>query len=107
MSYRQRARALKPLDPSLRDQEAAIRMGWHAMRALERRWDEGRDQFRAAEELSPDLGGQYLLLARRSLFEAEASQRDESDRYLRRPRLLCPSPRRSGWFWQSSRPGIK
>ena len=92
MSYRQRARALKPLDPALREQEATIRIGLARKCAIAGRWDEGREQFRAAEELIPDLRGQYSYLARKVLFEAKAGQRDESDRFLQEAQAALPEP---------------
>ena len=92
MSYAQRARAQKPLDQSLRDQETFIHIGLARTRALAKRWDEGRDQFRAAEELSPDLCKQYSFLARKVLFEAKASERDQSDRFLKEAQAALDEP---------------
>ena len=92
MGYIQRARVLKPLDAELREREATTRIGLARKCALARRWDEGRDQFRAAEELTPDLRQQYFYLARKALFEAKASQRDASERFLREAQALLPEP---------------
>ena len=87
-----RGAAQKPLDQSLRDQETFIHIGLARKRALAKRWDEGRDQFRAAEELSPDLCNQYSFLARKVLFEAKASERDQSDRYLKEAQAALDEP---------------
>ncbi len=87
-----RIRALKPLDPEIREQEAVIRIGLARQSALAGRWEEGRDHFRAAAELSPELRGHYTFLARKSLFEAKAGGRDESDRFLKEAQASLPEP---------------
>ncbi len=92
MTYVQRLRTLKPLDSGMRDQEGIIRIGLARQCALDGRWEEGRDQFRAAADLSPELRGNYTFLARKSLFEAKASQRDASDRYLKEAQAALPEP---------------
>jgi hypothetical protein len=92
MSCIQRLRALKPLDRALRDQEAAVRIGLARGRAGAGCPDEGRDQFRAAEELSPDLRGEFSYLATKAIFEAKAGNRDESDRFLREAQTALPEP---------------
>jgi hypothetical protein len=78
----QKARALKPLDESLRELEWTIRIGVARMQALAKNWDAGRDEFEAAQALLPDCRNRYDYLARRVIFEAKASQPDLSDRYL-------------------------
>ena len=70
----QKARALKPLDESLRELEWTIRIGLARIHALAKQWDAGRDEFKAAEQLLPDCRNQYSYLARRVIFEAKASQ---------------------------------
>jgi hypothetical protein len=92
LTYVQRARAQKPLDQSLRNQESFIHIGLARARALARRWDEGRDQFRAAEEIAPELRTEYSYLARKVLFEAKASQRDQSDRFLQAAQAALDEP---------------
>jgi tetratricopeptide (TPR) repeat protein len=92
LTYVQKARAQKPLDQSQRDKEKFIHIGLARKRALASRWDEGRDQFRAAEELSPDLCNEYSYLARKTLFEAKASQRDQSDRFLKEAQAAIDEP---------------
>jgi len=79
----QKARALRPLDESLRELEWTVRVGLARNHALGERWDEGREQFRAAEELLPACRKQYWYLARKVIFEAKASQAGQSDVYLR------------------------
>jgi hypothetical protein len=90
MTYLQRVRALKPLDSAMQDLEATIRIGMARQCALADRWEEGRDQFRRAADLSPELRGSYSFLARKSLFEAKASQRDASDRFLKEAQAALP-----------------
>jgi hypothetical protein len=92
MSYLQRARTLKPLDQALRGKEATTRVGLARVSAIGGRWDEGREHFRLAEEVSPDLRKEFTYLAKRSLFEAKASQRDESDRFLREAQAALSEP---------------
>ena len=82
----QKARALKPLDESLRELEWTIRIGLARNHALAKRWDEGRAEFKAAEDLLPDCRNQYFYLARRVIFEAKASQAQQSDLYLEQAR---------------------
>ena len=82
------------------------RPGTHAL-ALIKRWDEGRDQFTAAEELDPDFGQDYCYLARKVIFEAKAGQAGRSDRAtLGKPRPALSNRHPSGWHSRSSRSGI-
>ena len=92
MVYARRIRALKPLDPAIREQEAVIRIGLACRCALAGRWEEGRDHFRAAEELWPEIGGQLPSSPDRAVFEAKAGQRDESDRFLKEAQASLPEP---------------
>ena len=92
MAFVRRARALKPLDQSLRDREWTIRVGLARKCAIAGRWDEGREQFRAADELLPDHCGRYDYLACKLLFEAKAGRRDESDRFLLEAQAKLPEP---------------
>jgi len=88
----QKARALRPLDESLRELEWTVRVGLARNHALVERWDEGREQFRAAEELLPECRRQYWYLARKVIFEAKASQPGQSDVYLREAQALLAEP---------------
>jgi tetratricopeptide (TPR) repeat protein len=92
MSYVQRIRVLKPLDSEIRGRESAIRIGLARHCALAGRWEEGRDHFRCAAELTPDLRKCYTFLARKSLFELRAGQRGESDRLLKEALASLPEP---------------
>ncbi len=92
LPYVRRARAQKPLDESLREREATIHIGLARHCALEGRWDEGRDQFRAALELAPDRRGDYTFLARRTVFEAKARERDLSDQFLKEAQAALEEP---------------
>jgi len=90
----QKARALRPLDESLRTLEWTVRVGLARNHALVERWDEGREQFTAAEELLPECRRQYWYLARKVIFEAKASQARQSDVYLKEAQagLVEPTP---------------
>ena len=88
----QKARALKPLDESLRELEWTIRIGLARIHALAKRWEAGRDEFTAAEQLLPDCRNQYFYLARRIVFEAKASQGEKSDQYLEQARASLKDP---------------
>ena len=92
MSYIKRSRTLKPLDPALRELEATIHVGLAHQCAIAGRWDEGREQFRAAEAIAPDLRQKFYYLARKALFEAKASSRDESDRFMREAEAALAEP---------------
>ena len=90
----QQARAIKPLDESLRELEWNIRVRLARSLALAKSFDLGREQFTAAEELMPDCRNEYYFLARRVIFEAKASQAEKSDLYLERAKasLVEPTP---------------
>jgi hypothetical protein len=88
----QKARQLKPLDDSLRDLEWFIRVGLARQCALSERWDEGRAEFAAAEQLQPDSPKEFYFLARRVVFELKAGDTAESARYLAGARALLTEP---------------
>jgi hypothetical protein len=67
-----RARKLKPLDESLVGLEVMIRTSLARSLALQRRWDEGRAQFAAIEQLRPDELRVFSYLARKAIFETKA-----------------------------------
>ncbi len=94
LALAQKARQLKPLDDSLRNLEFACRIGLARKLALEARWDDGRDQFRVADELCPDESHHYFYLARRAMFEAKAGQSGPSDQMIREAEasLVEPTP---------------
>jgi hypothetical protein len=88
----QRARALKPLDESIRDVEYNVRISLARNLALEGCWNAGRDQFRAADELYPDHSHDYFLLARKALLEAKAGQADISEQFIRQAESSLAEP---------------
>ena len=98
LPFVQRARALKPLDESLRELEWTIRIGMARNHALAQRWDAGRAEFDLAEQLLPDCRTRYTYLARRLIFELKASRPELSDRYLQQARASISAP---GPLWLS------
>ena len=87
-----KARRLKPLDESLVDNEIMIRTSLARCLALQKRWDEGRAQFAAIEQLRPDELRSYSYLAKKVIFESKAGQGDLADRYERAAAALLPEP---------------
>ena len=87
-----RARKLKPLDESLVGLEMMIRTSLARSLALQRRWDEGRAQFAAMEQLRPDELRVFSYLARKAIFETKAGQGDLAKRYEREAGALLPEP---------------
>ena len=87
-----KARRLKPLDESLVDSEIMIRTSLARCLALQKRWDEGRAQFAAIEQLRPDELRSYFYLAKKAIFESKAGQGDLADRYERAAAALLPEP---------------
>ena len=87
-----KARRLKPLDESLVGIEIMIRTSLARCLALQKRWDEGRAQFAAIEQLRPDELRSYSYLAKKAIFESKAGQGDLADRYEREAAALLPEP---------------
>ena len=87
-----KARRLKPLDESLVGMEIMIRTSLARCLALQKRWDEGRAQFAAIEQLRPDELRSYSYLAKKAIFESKAGQGDLADRYERAAAALLPEP---------------
>ncbi len=92
LDFLSRARRLKPLDESLVNLEMMIRTSLARSLALQRRWDEGRAQFAAMEQLRPDELRAFDHLARKAIFETRAGQGDLADRYEREAVALLPEP---------------
>ena len=88
----QKARTLKPLDDTLRDLEWSIRVGLARTHALAKKWDEGREEFAAAEQLMPEHRDTYFYLARKVVFEAKAGDRERSDEYLAQAQASLKDP---------------
>jgi tetratricopeptide (TPR) repeat protein len=88
------ARRLKPLDDSLRSVERTIHVAMARQYALERKWDEGRAEFAAAEALKPPDGRDFAYLARRAMLEYKAGQTEAGDGYVQQAQgaLVEPAP---------------
>ena len=87
-----RARKLKPLDESLVNLELTMRTSLARSLALQQRWDEGRAQFTAMEQLRPDELRDFSYLARKAIFETKAGQGGLANRYEREAVALLPEP---------------
>ena len=74
LSYIERARKLKPLDPILINQEVEIRASLARNLALAKQWDQGRAQFATIERLKPEEGRNYVHLAHKAIFETKAHE---------------------------------
>jgi hypothetical protein len=92
LDYMLRARKQKPLDESLIDLEVAIRSSLARSLALAKRWDEGRAQFAAVEQLQPKQLGCYVYLAKKAIFETKAGQREPADRLEQEALCLLAEP---------------
>ncbi|HKI21001.1 MAG TPA: hypothetical protein VKA15_24120, partial [Isosphaeraceae bacterium] len=90
----QKARALKPLDESLREQEWSTRVHLARSHAIAKRFADGRAEFAAAEQLFPDHSNHYVYLAAKAVFEARARQNDQRDAFIAKAQLglLEPAP---------------
>jgi hypothetical protein len=88
------ARRIKPLDDSLRSLEWTIRVGLARQYALERKFDEGRAEFAAAELLKSADRRDFFYLARRAMLEYKAGQAEAGDRYVKEAQesLVEPAP---------------
>ncbi len=62
--------------------------------AMERKWDEGRAEFAAADELSPADARDFYYLARKAMLEYKAGQAEHGDRYVQEAKdvLVEPAP---------------
>jgi tetratricopeptide (TPR) repeat protein len=98
LPYVLRARQLKPLDESLRHLERMTHVGMARVYALERKWDEGRAEFAAAEALAPTDPPEFAYLVRRAMFEYKARLDDAGDRYVEQARALLSDP---GPIWMA------
>ena len=92
LDYLQRARKLKPLDEDLLTREISARISLARSLALEKRWDEGRAQFAIIEQLDPARNRDSVYVARKSVFETKAGQRDAADRYEKEALALLVEP---------------
>src|SRR5271157_1401051 len=87
-----KARRHKPLDEALVALEMRIRTSLARSLALQKRWDEGRAQFAAMEQLQPDELRVFSYLALKAIFETKAGQGDLADRYVREAGAMLPEP---------------
>jgi len=87
-----KARRHKPLDEALVALEMRIRTSLARSLALQQRWDEGRAQFAAMEQLRPDELRVFSYLALKAIFETKAGQGDLADRYVREAGAMLPEP---------------
>lgn len=94
LQWAQRARKLKPLDESLREDEWAIRLDLARKHALAKRFEEGRAEFATAEQLFPERCHDYAYLAQKAVLEAKARQADRSAALITEAQrsLLEPAP---------------
>jgi len=94
LPWAQKARGLKPLDESLREQEWSIRVDLARSHALAKRFVDGRAEFVTAEQLFPDRSGHYTYLAAKAIFESRASRTDQSDALIAEAQLglIEPAP---------------
>jgi len=92
LSSVQKARALKPLDESLREQEWSIRVEWARSCALAKKFDDGRAEFAAAEQLFPERSRHYAFLAAKAILEARAGQSEQRDALIAAAQLSLVEP---------------
>jgi hypothetical protein len=87
-------RRLKPLDDSLRTLEWSVRVGLARQYAIERKWDQGRAEFAAADALKVENRGEFSYLARKAMLEYKAGQAEAGDRHVQEAReaLVEPAP---------------
>jgi hypothetical protein len=74
LDFVRRARKIKPLDKHLRGLEWYAHVASARACALERRWELGRAEFAAAEEMTPASEAGYSYLAKKATFELKAGQ---------------------------------
>lgn len=94
LEYALRARALKPLDEGAAQEEWAARVALARQRAGEKRWDEGRAEFAAAERAWPAQNENVHYLARKAVFELKAGQPERAEALIAeaQTRLVEPAP---------------
>jgi len=92
--YADRARRLKPLDKTIEELVWAIHVDSARHQALAKRFEAGRAEFEAAEQLIPEHPDQHALLVGKALLEFKAGNVTLGHRYLdqARSRLDEPTP---------------
>ena len=92
LSYVERLRILRPLDPSLNSDEAWARLATARHLALKGRWDEGRAEFDRVERTLSQQMHAYRLLSRRAVLEFKAGDSARADDYIERAGATIKSP---------------
>ena len=69
-----RARRLKPLDPEIKAMVRAVHLASARHHALAGRWEEGRAEFAAAENMAGLQRPSYRLLVHRAVLELKAGR---------------------------------
>ncbi|HUT14416.1 MAG TPA: hypothetical protein VMY42_28280, partial [Thermoguttaceae bacterium] len=92
--YACRAYRLKPLDKTIEGLVWTVRVGSARHHALAKRFDEGRAEFEAAEELVPKHPEQHALLVRKAILEFKAGNLAPGHQYIEqaRGRFAQPTP---------------
>jgi len=92
--YADRAYRLKPLDKTIEELVYAVHVGAARHHALAKRFDEGRAEFAAAEQLAPKQPQQHALWVRKALLEFKAGNLALGHQYLdqARGRFAQPTP---------------
>jgi tetratricopeptide (TPR) repeat protein len=73
LDFLEQARALKPLDEQLREQEMGLRINLAHQHAWHKRWDKGRAELARAEALNLDQESRYVFLALQAVLELAVS----------------------------------
>jgi tetratricopeptide (TPR) repeat protein len=92
LGYLRRVRALMPLDRGLVIEEWNLLLELARVHALNKRWDEGRKAFEAAERARPEGRETLGYLARRALFEHKAGRAAEGNALIERAKATLPEP---------------
>jgi tetratricopeptide (TPR) repeat protein len=92
LPYVVQARRLKPLDDSLRTLEWMVHIGLARACALEKKWDEGRAEFAAADALLPADRQDFTYQVRKAMLEYKAGQAEAGDRYVEQAKSLLVEP---------------
>lgn len=87
-----RVRKLKPLDEDLVDLEWYAHVAAARAYALERRWEEGRAEFAAADAIAPASKADESYLAKKAVFEFKAGQDDAAEALVAQAQSLLEEP---------------
>ena len=92
LPYLHRARAIKPLDDTLRKTEWNLRGRLARHHALKHRWDEGRAELALAAPLWPEMSDHYAFLGRKAVFELKAGEVDRAEEIIEAAQLRLAEP---------------